>query len=308
MPASKHRTVRRLTYFAAIARAGTIRAAARELGVSVPVLSSALSELEAELGLTLATRSTRSFQLTSAGEAVYARAQSILSQLDSVLTLATTDRRLDGQLGITLPIELTASWLPERLARYRSEHPNVSISIDARDEVVELRDSAIDIAVRVNFLDTDDGNNTDPGIDRDITQPVQTRKRHLSCRSAVSYLSGKPGVDSGNINDNQYPSRCTRQFTDYRQQSSVCTCTGQSWPRLHADDNVRGPRLSRCRSAGTDVSGALLRRYKYRCECLCSSKRIATNPVIWSHNSSGYNCRRERLTHEHSQKYPVYYV
>jgi DNA-binding transcriptional LysR family regulator len=198
MPASKHRTVRRLTYFAAIARAGTIRAAARELGVSVPVLSSALSELEAELGLTLATRSTRSFQLTSAGEAVYARAQSILSQLDSVLTLATTDRRLDGQLGITLPIELTASWLPERLARYRSEHPNVSISIDARDEVVELRDSAIDIAVRVNFLDTDDGNNTDPGIDRDITQPG-TEHLQLVCVSAevpqFKHANGTSAVD-----------------------------------------------------------------------------------------------------------------
>ena len=153
MSATHHKTVRRLTYFAAIARAGSIRAAARELSVSVPVLSSALSELETELGLSLATRSTRSFQLTSAGETVYAHARSILGQVDSVLSLANTDRQLNGQLGITLPIELTASWLPQRLARYRTEHPHVSISIDARDEVVELRDSTIDIAVRVDFAD-----------------------------------------------------------------------------------------------------------------------------------------------------------
>lgn len=161
MSATHHKTVRRLTYFAAIARAGSIRAAARELGVSVPVLSSALSELESELGLSLATRSTRSFQLTSAGESVYAHARSILGQVDSVLSLADTDRQLDGQLGITLPIELTATWLPERLARYRTEHPHVSVSIDARDEVVELRDSTIDIAVRVDFADASSkpGNN-----------------------------------------------------------------------------------------------------------------------------------------------------
>jgi len=161
MSATQHKTVRRLTYFAAIARAGSIRAAARELGVSVPVLSNALSDLESELGLSLATRSTRTFQLTSAGEEVYDHAQTIIKGVESVLTLVDTDRQLDGQLSITLPIELTASWLPERLARFRTEHPNVSISIDARDEVVELRDSTIDLAVRVDFSDASDDSNKD---------------------------------------------------------------------------------------------------------------------------------------------------
>ncbi|MEM7256609.1 MAG: LysR family transcriptional regulator [Pseudomonadota bacterium] len=165
MSTPQHKTLRRLTYFAAIAKAGSIRAAARELSISVPVLSNALSELEDELGLSLATRSTRSFQLTSAGEAIYTHVQTIQSHVDAVRSLATTDRQLDGQLGITLPIELTASWLPERLARYRLEYPKVKLSIDARDEVVELRDTSIDIAVRVNFSESISASTTDEHLE-----------------------------------------------------------------------------------------------------------------------------------------------
>jgi DNA-binding transcriptional LysR family regulator len=151
MNPATQKTIRRLIYFSAIAEAGSIRGAARELGLSAPVLSAALTELEAELGLSLAARSTRKFQLTSAGQNVLEHAQRMLSEVDAAMSLATTERHLHGHLGITLPIELTASWLPQRLARFQKEYPDIKVSVDASDEVQELRDSSIDIAIRARY-------------------------------------------------------------------------------------------------------------------------------------------------------------
>jgi len=151
MKSTTQKTIRRLVYFAAIAEAGSIRGAARELGLSAPVLSAALTELEEELGLSLASRSTRSFQLTSAGQNIYNHAQRMLAEVDLATNHATTERHLDGHLGITMPIELTASWLPQRLTRFQSEHPDVRVTVDASDEVHELRDSSIDIAIRAKY-------------------------------------------------------------------------------------------------------------------------------------------------------------
>ena len=83
-----HQTVRRLTYFLAIADAGSIRGAAQTLGLSVPVLSTALSELEAELDVTLATRNTRQFTLTSAGEGVQAAVRNMLEAAGAAIEVA----------------------------------------------------------------------------------------------------------------------------------------------------------------------------------------------------------------------------
>lgn len=147
-----HQTLRRLTYFAAIAETGSIRKAAARLGLSVPVASEALSELEAELGVTLAHRTTRSFALTPAGETVRDAAADILLRAQSVLALGAPETRLTGRLAITLPVELTADWLPERLTRFCALHPDLEIAVMATDAVVDLGDRMIDVAVRTVYL------------------------------------------------------------------------------------------------------------------------------------------------------------
>ncbi|MEM7462335.1 MAG: LysR family transcriptional regulator, partial [Pseudomonadota bacterium] len=141
----------RLAYFEAIAEAGSIRGAAQRLGLSVPVLSSALSDLEAELGLTLAIRSTRNLQLTSAGQEVYSKASNMLESAQGAIELSESDRLLTGSVGVTMAAELALHWLPKRLSRFQSQHPSVSLSIDANDRVVDLRSSHYDMAVRTEY-------------------------------------------------------------------------------------------------------------------------------------------------------------
>ncbi|MEM7301299.1 MAG: LysR family transcriptional regulator [Pseudomonadota bacterium] len=146
-----HQTLRRLAYFEAIAQAGSIRGAAQRMGLSVPVLSSALSELEAELNVTLATRSTRRMELTSAGQQVHREASYMLEAAQNALAHSGKDQKLSGTVGITLPAELALHWLPSRLSAFDTLCPEVTLSIDANDRVVDLAGSAYDIAIRTEY-------------------------------------------------------------------------------------------------------------------------------------------------------------
>ncbi|MEM8555479.1 MAG: LysR family transcriptional regulator [Pseudomonadota bacterium] len=140
--------LRRLAYFAAVAEAGSIRGAAERLRLSVPVLSAALADLEADLGVTLAQRTTRSFQLTEAGLAVQAEAQTMLAAAERAKGVGSGTMALSGHLGITLPLELAVHWLPPWLAQFQALHPGVSLSVDATDAIADLATGPYDVALR----------------------------------------------------------------------------------------------------------------------------------------------------------------
>ncbi len=150
-PVASHQTVRRLTYFAAIAEAGSIRGGAEVLGLSVPVVSTALSELEEELGVTLAARTTRSFQLTPAGADVHRAATEMMRAADRAGEVAglRPDAPLSGTLSMSVTTEMATHWLPDRLARFTALHPDLRLHVDARDDVVPLNMSRFDLAIRM---------------------------------------------------------------------------------------------------------------------------------------------------------------
>lgn len=145
-------TLRRMTYFAAIAEAGSIRGAAEQLSLSVPVVSEALSDLEEELGVTLAVRTTRKLELTQTGSTFYAAVTRMLVAARQALDTVAQDRPVSGKISITLPVELAAHWLPERIASFQQQHPDVEFRIEANDEVTELKGSAFDMAVRAAYV------------------------------------------------------------------------------------------------------------------------------------------------------------
>jgi len=72
---------RPLRQFLAIADAGTVRAAARELNISQPPLTAAIRQLEARLGVALFERSVKGMTLTPAGEKLASEARAILARL-----------------------------------------------------------------------------------------------------------------------------------------------------------------------------------------------------------------------------------
>lgn len=147
-----HQTLRRLVYFAAIAEAGSIRGAAARLNLSVPVVSEALSELEAELGVSLATRTTRQFVLTDAGSQTQIAAQKILDMAQGLTQSTSPAAVLQGTLRMTVAVELAGFWLPEKLKSFGAQFPDVTFDIDVTDSVVDLRASSIEVAIRTDYV------------------------------------------------------------------------------------------------------------------------------------------------------------
>ncbi|MEM9224728.1 MAG: LysR family transcriptional regulator [Pseudomonadota bacterium] len=163
MPRATHQTLRRLTYFAAIAEAGSIRGGAEKLGRSVPVLSAILAELEAELGVTLANRSTRVFTLTPAGKTVHAIARDILDTAETAFQFHQS-RELTGRVKVTLPVELAVHWLPDRLQRFSAEFPKIVCDVDARDQLIDLAGTDIDLAIRAHHQRPDPARHEAPNL------------------------------------------------------------------------------------------------------------------------------------------------
>src|SRR5688500_18889887 len=73
-----------LGFFSALAGAGSLSAAARELGVTTPAVSKHLAQMESRLGVSLVNRTTRRMSLTQEGELYLEHARRILGELDDL--------------------------------------------------------------------------------------------------------------------------------------------------------------------------------------------------------------------------------
>ncbi len=119
-----------LGYVAAIAEQGSLRAAARHLGVAQPAFSRSIAELERELGAPLFERRARGMIATPLGEAFVRRANAILNDVrrarDEVEQLKGS---ATGEITVGLSIAAHLSLLPGSLRPFRDRHPKVRLHI-----------------------------------------------------------------------------------------------------------------------------------------------------------------------------------
>ena len=144
------RDLRLLFLFTEIVRAGSIRGAAAALSLSPPVLSTALRDLETDLGATLLRRTTRSLDLTEVGAAVFSEAEAMCRHAGAALSVMASNRPVSGTLRLSAPVELATSWLPPLLAQYRARFPMVRLSVEATDAPRGAQ-HGIDISIRATF-------------------------------------------------------------------------------------------------------------------------------------------------------------
>ncbi len=144
-------TLKQLEYFLAIARTGQITAAARELNISQPPLSTQLRMLEDELHTELFRREKHNLMITPAGEMLRDRALQILaltgSTVKDVQALGTS---ISGTINIGAVVSVCYQILPEKSAEFVREHPNVSFQLweGSTKRIMELLSSGvIDIGI-----------------------------------------------------------------------------------------------------------------------------------------------------------------
>ncbi|KQP42842.1 transcriptional regulator [Methylobacterium sp. Leaf104] len=138
-----------LSVFAAIARHGSFRRAALDLGVSTSALSHALRGLETRMGVRLLHRTTRSVAPTEAGAALLARIGPALDEIAEAVGAAGAFREtLGGALRINAPRSACRLVLMPLVARFLARHPGVRVEVVADDALTDMVAGGFDAGIR----------------------------------------------------------------------------------------------------------------------------------------------------------------
>jgi DNA-binding transcriptional LysR family regulator len=139
-----------LSAFVAVAEKKSFTAAASQLGISSSAVSHAVRDLEARLGLRLLNRSTRSVNLTEAGERYLARVRPALRELaeaaDGLDELRDTAK---GLLRINLSRPAYGAILAGRLSEFHRLHPEVQIELVIDDALTDIVAAGCDAGIRL---------------------------------------------------------------------------------------------------------------------------------------------------------------
>src|SRR3954449_408296 len=159
--------VSRLRVLDAVARHGSVTAAARELAYSQPSVSHHLSRLEAETGAQLLQRAGRGIRLTQAGKLLADRAAEIIGRIDAA------DAELSAHVGLNAGLVRVAgfasaigSLVPRAAASLARDHPGLEVgSIDTHppDALELLRTGQVEVAIVFRYADAPDDAGA-PGI------------------------------------------------------------------------------------------------------------------------------------------------
>ena len=139
-----------LTAFAAVAEKKSFTAAAAQLGISSSAVSHAVRDLEARLGVRLLNRSTRSVNLTEAGERYFARVMPALKELARAADgLDELRDNAAGLLRINLSRPAYDAVLAGRLADFHRLHPKVELELVIDDTLTDIVAAGCDAGIRL---------------------------------------------------------------------------------------------------------------------------------------------------------------
>ena len=157
---------RRVLVFRAVARAGSLSAAARELGWTQPAVSQQLQRLEREVGGPLLVRSSRGVTLTEAGRVLLGRADAVAGELHMATEeLASLAELRGGRVRLAAFPSAVATLAPAALRLLARDHPGVEVTLVAAEPPeawTSVREGAADVALVFGY----DG---PPPDDGDIT-------------------------------------------------------------------------------------------------------------------------------------------
>lgn len=136
--------------FCRIVERGSFTRAAEDIGVSPTLLSRELGRLEASLGVTLITRTTRRMTLTETGRAYYDEAQAILTALGSFEErIRGRSGRVSGHLKVNAPSSFGQVVVAPMLPDFCARHPELRISLSLDDRVIDMVEGGFDLTIRV---------------------------------------------------------------------------------------------------------------------------------------------------------------
>jgi LysR family glycine cleavage system transcriptional activator len=131
--------------FDAVARLGSVRAAADELAVTPAAVSQQLRVLEAHLGLALTQRQGRGLMLTESGRTWHGE---IARHLRAIALAAERVRPGRRVVQVTVVQSFGSRWLMPRLFKFTEREPEIEVRIDASPVLADLTRDPFDLAIR----------------------------------------------------------------------------------------------------------------------------------------------------------------
>jgi DNA-binding transcriptional LysR family regulator len=139
--------------FIAVAEAGSLSAAARNLGQPLANVSRLLSQLEHQIGAPLIERTTRRMALTDAGRDYLQACRQVFETLDSAENrIAGQAEDLSGEFAVTAPVSFGRLHVLPIVAEYLKAYPRIDTRLLLMDRIVDLVEEDIDVAIRVGQL------------------------------------------------------------------------------------------------------------------------------------------------------------
>lgn len=139
-----------MVLFTEVVQRGGFSAAARHLGMPPSRLSRRLSRLEAEVGVRLLQRTTRSLSLTPAGEVFLRHCQAMRDEAEAAYAaVAQVQQEPRGLLRISCPVTLAHTVLSTVFAQFLIRYPHVELEVEVSNRVVDPVADGIDVALRV---------------------------------------------------------------------------------------------------------------------------------------------------------------
>ncbi len=142
-----------LRIFATVAELASFSHAADQLGLAKGRVSTAVQQLETQIGTRLLQRTTRSVRLTPDGERFLDRCKELLAEAEQLQAMfQPASGGLSGRLRIDLPNRLARDIVLPRLPEFLDAHPLLEIGISTTDRRVDLVHEGFDCVLRVGAL------------------------------------------------------------------------------------------------------------------------------------------------------------
>ncbi|QOK92203.1 LysR family transcriptional regulator [Ralstonia pseudosolanacearum] len=171
-----------LNAFVAVAGAGGFRDAARAIGVSASGLSEAVRRIEAQLGVRLLHRTTRSVAPTEAGRSLLSRLAPALTEVEAALDTVNGFRdKPAGTLKLNVPVSAARLVLPTLVSPFLAAYPDIRIEVVVEEGLVDVLAAGCDAGIRYGER-----------LEQDmIAVPIGPRFQRLAVAAAPAYLALK---------------------------------------------------------------------------------------------------------------------
>lgn len=167
-----------LATFLAVLSEGGFRAAAKRLGVAPSKVSTTVARIEAQLGVPLILRTTRSIRATDQGRALADRIAPLLSEIEAAcLETAHSADHVQGKLKLNVPGAVMPDILPPILGAFRRAYPEVEVEIVVENDLVDIIAAGCDAGIRYGAR-----------LEKDmISIPIGPRVQQIALAAAPAY-------------------------------------------------------------------------------------------------------------------------